>query len=349
MSRTAAILESPRMGWMAVAAAVVLSLPSLPSGWYLDDLVHRAQFLEVGPLTDGSNMTHRMFDFVSGDPGQLLAYKELGVAPWWAADELALRFWRPLSAFTHVVDYAFWPDSSFLMHLHSVAWLTLLVMATWLLYRRLISAAWVAGLATLLYALDDAHGIPVAFLANRNALVAATCGVLCLWLHDRYRRDAWRPGAWLSPLAFLAALLGGESGIGVAPYVFGYALFLERRPGLSRFVTIAPHVVLGMGWLMYYKASGYGTLGSGFYLDPLGEPIEWLSQFVVRAPLLLLGQWFVPPAALALTWTDAQVLAFAVCGVGVMGLVWGWYSGCCGRSCARMQPRGSLPAGCCSR
>ena len=100
---------------------------------------------------------------------------------------------------------------------------------------------------------------------------------------------------------------------------------------------------------MYYKASGYGTLGSGFYLDPLGEPIEWLSQFVVRAPLLLLGQWFVPPAALALSWTDAQVLAFAVCGVGVMGLVWGWYSGCCGRSCARMQPRGSLPAGCCSR
>ena len=56
-------------------------LPSLPSGWYLDDLVHRAQFLEVGPLTDGSNMTHRMFDFVSGDPGQLLAYKELGVGP----------------------------------------------------------------------------------------------------------------------------------------------------------------------------------------------------------------------------------------------------------------------------
>ena len=39
-------------------------------------LTHRAQFLEVGPMTDSSDMTHRMFDFLSGDPEEILAYKE---------------------------------------------------------------------------------------------------------------------------------------------------------------------------------------------------------------------------------------------------------------------------------
>jgi hypothetical protein len=310
------LLGSPRIGWVAVAVAVVSSLPTVPTGWYLDDLLHRAQFLEIGPMTDSSNMTNRMFDFLSGDPDEILAYKDLGVLPWWSEDELKIRFWRPLSSFTHVLDYTLWPHSAVLMHLHSVLWLAALIGVTALLYRKLIAVPIVAGLATLLYALDDAHGMPVAFLANRNALIAASFGVLSLWLHARYRRDGWRPGAILSPLAFLAALLGGESGIGIAPYLLSYALFLERRSGLARIFTIWPHAVVGIAWLGYYKMSGYGTYGSGFYLDPVGQPAEWFSQFLVRAPLLLLGQWFVPPSSLAFAWTEAQTH-----GVAAFGLV----------------------------
>ena len=108
--------------------------------------------------------------------------------------------------------------------MHNVAWLAGLVAVTALLYRRLIAIPMIAGLATLLYVLDDAHGMPAAFLANRNAMVAASFGVLSLWLHDRFRRDGWAPGAMLSPLAFLAALLGGEIGIGIAPYLLGYRI-----------------------------------------------------------------------------------------------------------------------------
>ena len=169
-------------------------------------------------MTDSSNMTDRMFDFLSGDPDEILTYKDIGVLPWWTDDTLKVRFWRPLSAITHVLDYALWPERSEWMHIHNVAWLALLIGSTAALYRRLITMPLVAGLAALLYALDDAHGMPVAFLANRNALVATSFGVLSLWCHDRFRRDGWTPGMVLSPLAFLAALLGGESGIGAAPY-----------------------------------------------------------------------------------------------------------------------------------
>lgn len=317
-------LASPRVVFAAVLVAVVLSAPSIPTGWYLDDLLHRAHFLEMGPMTDGSNMTNRMFDFLSGDPGEILAYKDLGVLPWWAEDAIRIRFWRPLSSFTHVVDYRLWPDSGPLMHLHSVLWLGGLIAITALLYRRLIVVPFVAGLAAMLYALDDAHGMPVAFLANRNAIIATFFGVLSLWLHDRYRRDGWTPGALLSPLAFLAALLGGESGIGIAPYLLGYAIFLEHRSGITRLVTIAPHAVVGIAWLAYYKASGYGTFGSGFYLDPAGETAEWLSHFVVRAPLLLLGQWFVPPSSFAFAWSAEQTVGVAMFGGLFLAMLLFW-------------------------
>ncbi len=319
--RVAAFIASPRIVMIAAGIAVVLNLPAIPTGWYLDDLVHRANFLEVGPLSDSSDMTNGMFDFLSGEPEEILAYKDLGVLPWWAEDQLRIRFWRPLSSFTHVVDYHLWPSSGAWMHLHSLAWLVSLIVATALLYRRLIVAPLVAGLAALLYALDDAHGMPTAFLANRNAMVAATFGVLSLWWHDRHRRDGWTPGAILSPLAFLAALLGGESGLGIAPYLLGYALFLERKTGSARFASIAPHAVVGISWLVFYKLGGYGTFGSGFYLDPIGQPTEWFPQFLIRAPLLLLGQWFLPPASFAFSWTPEQTIAVSIFGVVFLTLV----------------------------
>ena len=111
-SRLATLLASKRIGWIAIGVAVALNLPSINTGWYLDDLVHRAQFLEVGPMTDSSNMTDRMFDFLSGDPDEILSYKEIGVLPWWTDDTLKVRFWRPLSAITHILDYALWPERS---------------------------------------------------------------------------------------------------------------------------------------------------------------------------------------------------------------------------------------------
>ena len=48
------------------------------------------------------------------------------------------------------------------------------------LYRRLMGATAAAGLAALFYAIDDAHGPPVAFLANRNAMMATLFGVLAV-------------------------------------------------------------------------------------------------------------------------------------------------------------------------
>ena len=90
------------------------------------------------------------------------------------------------------------------MYLHSLAWLGALLGAVAWLYRRIEAAALTAGLAALLYAVDHVHGPAVAWLSNRNALIATFFGVLALIAHDRARksggarqtRRAGLPGRW---------------------------------------------------------------------------------------------------------------------------------------------------------
>jgi len=120
------------------------------------------------------------------------------------------------------------------MHLHSLAWLGAVVVVATLFYRRMFAAAWIAGLAALLFAVDDAHGFPAVWLANRNALIGVFFGLLTLIAHDRWRRDGWWMGAVLAPLAFLLGLLSKESAVATGAYLVAYALFLDRGRWAAR-------------------------------------------------------------------------------------------------------------------
>ena len=119
------------------------------------------------------------------------------------------------------------------MHLESVVLYGVLVLVLARLYRRFFTAP-VAMLATLLFALDETHAFPVGWLANRNALFATIFGVLAIHAHDRWRRDGWRAGAWLGPLAFAAALLSAEFGLCALGYLVAYAWFLDPSPRWGR-------------------------------------------------------------------------------------------------------------------
>ena len=108
-----------------------------------------------------------------------------------------------------------WPHSAFLMYVHSFAWLGGLVAVATFIFRRVLGTTWVAGLAALLFAVDDAHGFPAAWLANRKTLIGAFFGILALIAHDRWRRGEWRIGSLVAPLSLLLGLLAKESVAGV--------------------------------------------------------------------------------------------------------------------------------------
>jgi hypothetical protein len=191
-------------------------------------------------------------------------------------------------------------------------------------YRRFIGPSWVAGLALLLFAVDDAHGPAVGWVADRNAIIALAVAIPVLLFHDRWRRDGWKAGAWLGPLFLGVALLTGESALAICAYLAAYALHLDRSSWRARLASLVPYVVVVVGWRVVYKSLGYGVSGSGVYIDPAREPLAFLAALPMRLPLLLLGQLGVPSSDFAslypfiAPWLPAVMAVVAVCALAFL-------------------------------
>ncbi len=192
------------------------------------------------------------------------------------------------------------------------------------LYRRIgaSTAPAAAGLAGLLYAVDHAHGFAASWLSNRNILLATLCGVLALGAHARWRREGWRAGALLAPLLLLLALLSAEAAVAVLAYWLTYTIFVERGRWLSRALSLVPAAGVTLAWRVVYRAGGYGAWGTS-YLDPLREPLPFVRAVGQRAPLLLLGQWLLPPVEyITFFELNAARLAWIAAVLLMAGLVW---------------------------
>lgn len=286
-------LSNPRMPWFAAVVAMALCLPALDVGLHMDDYGHRSTMLRVpGALVEPLSV----FASLPGDLESNRLYMDEGILPWWTVPDFRLAFSRVLSAASMWIDYRLWPDSPVLMHAHSLLWLGAMVAVAGLLYRRLLGPGWAAGLAALLYAFDDAHGMPTAWLANRNALIATALGLLALLAHDRWRRDGWKRGGIASAVCLALALLSGEAALGAVGYLTAWALTLEDGPWRRRLGSLLPAGAVLLGWALFYRLSGLGAHGSGLYLDPGDGPVAFAAAVFRRAPLLMLGQWTPIPA-----------------------------------------------------
>lgn len=305
--------------WILPVLAIALTAPSIGGGLIADDYYHRFRMVSQSELRDMLGPRWDLFAFFDGDAERTRTMMEMGGVPWWTHPEIRAAFFRPLTVVTHWLDYTLWPDSAAMMHVQSVLWFGALALVVANCYRRMMGVTWAAALAALIYVIDDARGMPVGFIANRNALLATVFGVLSITAHDRWRRGDWRIGAIAAPFCFLLALLSAEAGTGAAAYLFAHVLFLEPRRGWKRWLALAPHAAVGLGWAATWRGLGYGVANMGLYTDPLREPLAFLAGGVVRAPTLLLGQWALPPSDIALMLSPDDALAVAL--VGVMTLV----------------------------
>ncbi len=305
-------LAQRRLPFALAILAVLLALPSLWAGLAADDYYHRIRMLGSSALPEVSRSPLKLFTFADGDPTYAYRMMDIGCWPWWSLDELRVSFFRPIAVATHWLDYRLWPEHPALMHIHSLAWFAGLVAAVAVLHRRLIGPTWVAGLAALLHAVDDAHGMPVGFLGNRNALIAGFFGVLAIIFHDRWRRDGWRTGAALAPLLLVASLFSAEIGIGTLAYIFAHVVLLDRGALRKRIVVLLLYAMATLLWRLVYTSLGHGVWGMDEYIDPLNHPLRFAAATIERAPLLLLGQFLLPPSE---TYVPALLL-------GVTRLYW---------------------------
>lgn len=301
-----------------------------------DDWLHQLYGAPTAQLEGLKPRPWNIFVFADGDPASNRALIDAGVFPWWTDPQAKLSFFRPLAVFFARIDGWLWADHPVMMHLHSLLWFGLAIYALSQCYRRWIGDSIVhcgpaiAGLALWIFALDDARGPTVGWLANRNALIALALGASTLWLHARSLQSDAKGGDKAVALALWGlALLAGESALGYLGYLLAHAIWLQKGTKISRALTFSPYLALALAYVTLRNALGYGSFSSDFYLNPLTNLEGFVSQAWQRIPILLAsslaGIWSDIPAGIGTAYPGAMLYLIPAC-LFAVGLViyFGW-------------------------
>ena len=306
--------------------ALLLALPALGGGFMLDDYFHlnvlrrQGEWAAADPLRD-------LFAFIPADHAAWM--RDSGMPPWWSSPTVYIHFARPLTALTHMLDHALWPNSPALQHLQSLLWFALAVGLAASFYRRIFSSPAVACMAALLFAVSDTHAGAAGWLSGRNGLVCLVFGLGTMHLHLSWRRTR-RTRSWrhllLAMILFAAGLACGEAALGATAYIGAWQFTREEGPWSRRLLPLAPYAGIVALWRILYVTHGFGTQGSSLYLDPGSHPVLFLQALVERAPLLLAAQWAKAPVDAWIllsrqTQVTASILA-ALIAAGLLGLLW---------------------------
>ena len=345
------LLEHRRLPLMLAVAAIFFMLPALSMGLLGDDLIQRLnqfppaelppRILDTGFVAEDSGqlgtVVGNLFRFLPDKDAKTRAI-DYGIEPWWASEGWTAALWRPVTAFTHWVDYRLYPNSPALMHAQNIGWFALAVYLLTTLYRKirvsaggLASAAgetttWktpgicAAGLAACLWLLDWTTYGPVAYVANRGFFIALVFGLLCFHSHLQWRTGKSILWMWLSALCLLLSILSDEGGASTLAFLLAYAIVLEPGGWRPRVMSLLPAALVIIGWRAVYVGYGYGVKNWPGYIDPGYSPLTFLKVIFPRMNGLLGGQLTGLPPELPLAFNAKwqMILALAFAGVSLI-------------------------------
>lgn len=326
--------------WQIPLLLVVIYLPAFGMGQVMDDYHFETAFQSDDTLS--LDLLLNSFNFGESKDVNGERYRNRA---WWSAPDFKMHFLRPTAAFSLWLDYRLL--SLPLRHLHSLLWYGFLLWGLAGFYRRAL-AAWnsppgsqsqdqiesgrfatpekIAFLALLLFAVNDAHALPVAWVAHRSLIIALGFAIWALRFFEAGLRGE-KHARILGPLFFLLALSGGEAALGSLAYMLLRLLVGEAATGagnsspnshaagqanahrdqmtglsmnpvsllrftspgelIRRLTPLAPYAAIAVLYLAAYSLGGFGTFQSGLYLNPLREPLAFLTQFAQSWPILV--------------------------------------------------------------
>jgi hypothetical protein len=266
------------LGWGAVTigavlAAVLLSLPSLNMGFFVDD------YFFIAWVEDWYEIPLPQLNLYT-------SFFEVPHIPFWRSPGAELvDFWRPLASTVFRINHALFGQNPFPYHVHMLLWLAALVTICGRLYRWLPPSVGMVALA--LYAFDEGHTYTSGIICNNHGVIAAIPTLLGLVAYLRWRKDGWRPGLWLSLLGFAIGLTASEAALSMLAYPLAYELVGAPGPLRERLRAACAPALLAVVYLVSYKAAGFGNISAGYYLNPFGDPWTFMVNAVQRAPILL--------------------------------------------------------------
>lgn len=292
------LLDHPRLPLFAALLGVLLASPALGAGIGADDWLHRTILDPGSPyaFVPRYGKVVGLFEFFPADRARLDELRQMGVLPWWTQADIQGGFFRPLTGLTHLFDWVVIGNHPALHHLQSLGWFAAVLLAAGAFFRAWLGPGRAAAVATLLFAVDESHALPAGWMANRNALLAMLFVTLAARSH--LAAIEGRPRAALLTAAWTAAALASAEAGTAAFFVFA-ALELGRggspRARVARWLPVG---LVGVAWAALWAGLGFGMHGSGLYLDPVREPLAWLTALPHRLGVLGAAAWLNAPADL---------------------------------------------------
>lgn len=288
-------------GFVALVA-VVLRWPATQVGLMSDDFMQLGMLQGIYPGEGYAPFD--LYAFLRRGP-TMLEHIEQGTAPWWSVPELHGTVLRPVASVLLWLDHSLLPGRVVAWHLHSMLWFVLAIFALALVLERLFPRQ-LALVAVLLFACEAGMVSPLAWLANRCALVCFALGLLALWVHIEWRRPRETSAKLLrthgGPMVLVLMSLcicAGEYGLGILAYLLAWELFAGPGPARERGRALAWAIVPVLAYLAVHKALGYGTFGAEVYADPFHSPSGYFGWLGKRLPKLITAAfWSVPGATI---------------------------------------------------
>ena len=279
----AAVPRVPRWYCAVVGACIVLGLAlraeTFTNGMFSDDFVEAAMLDGVYPAPRGAL---DVFDFTGRSRARPHGVDELRRAAVVDGPGLRLAMLRPLPSALSWFDHAvFGPQRGAVPRAFGVV-----VGARGHHGRGAVRAhadLAVAALGVLVFALEEAHTLPLGWLANRSAPIAMVFATGALVLHVRARDGRGR--AWPSAALLSVALCAGEWAFPFLGYFVAYECVAAPGGARERVRALGPAFVLGAVYLGARRVLGYGKLHSGVYIDPLHEPLQLMVAALHRIPV----------------------------------------------------------------
>ena len=108
--------------------------------------------------------------------------------------------------------------------------------------------------------------------------------------------------------------MGAEVGLGAIAYLIAYELTVAPGTWKQRALALTPLAILGVAYIAIYKLSGSGAYGSEMYIDPLRDPVRFLTLGVPKSFALIGAQFLATTADLWLVYVPARpvLVAFGV-------------------------------------
>ena len=276
---------------IVLLCGLILFLPSLGGGFLIDDVYQLAILEEVDRLPNPGALS--LYTFDEGDP-LALGPVQGRIASWWASADFRMNFFRPLACVFHLLDHRLYGLNPVGYHATTLVMWGLLLLVVILFYRELArdfdqnpAIVLVAG---LFFALDDAHAANISWVAHRYALLGAMFPIAAMIFYHRFRQSGKIGSLVWTLLLWGLGLLSAEGSVALVGWIAAYELCLSKDRPAVRLKAAVPILALTLGYLVLYRAMGYGSSGSGFYLDPLADPLGFVwHRLVMGLPFLLTG------------------------------------------------------------